>query len=193
MFFFFIPLLPRLCLCFITRVLGWHFTVFFFSPPLSNFPTDCLPVPSSVRLSPSPHSYMRRYAWITSILSPWPQYSLSTARISTDSVCVCVCPVYVECVFPLAPAVLPLPLSLLIMSADQFITCTDLYRHRLLVWRHWTERGSIVVRQWLDIHCILKKKTEIKLSRCLDWSASSLQPIADVLNVHCFRFTVRGL
>lgn len=112
---------------------------------------------------------MRRYAWITSILSPWPQYSLSTACISTESVCVsCLCSVCL----PLTPAVLPLPLSLLIMSADQFITCTDLYRHRLLVWRHWTERGSIVVHQWWDIYCILKKKPSRDKIELMSWLVS---------------------
>lgn len=152
--FFFFPLLPCLCLCFITRVLGWHFTVFFLSSPLSNFPADCLPVPSSV-LS----LHLRTPIWDGMPESPpFCRHDLNIAcPLPVFLLSPCVCPVYVVCVFLLAPAVLPLPLSLLIMSADQFITCTDLYRHRPLVWRHWTERGSIVVHQWLDIDCILKK------------------------------------
>lgn len=81
-----------LSVCFIMCVLSWHFTVLSVpvgisrSAPLSNFPTDCLlstclclPLLS---LSLSLLSYMRWYAWITSILSPWPQYSLSTTHIS---------------------------------------------------------------------------------------------------------------
>lgn len=57
--------------------------------------------------------------------------------------------------FPPAP-VLHFRVSPLIMSADQFITRTDLYRHRLRVWRHWMERESIVIYQWLHAYCIFK-------------------------------------
>lgn len=164
-----LPSLPVLSL-FITYTLAWHFTVFFSSQSLSNFPTDRLPVPSSVFFPPpSLCFYMRRYAWITSILSPWPQYSLSTARISICvSVCVCAHALFMSCgPFSLAP-LLCVPLSPLIMSVDQFITCADLYRHRLWVWRHWIEKESIVIHQWLNIYCICKSGGQ----RWWNWTAA---------------------
>lgn len=150
-FFFLPPASPSLSL-FYNLCVGLTFYCFFFSPPLSNFPTDCLPVPSSV-LS----LHLRAPIWDGMPESPpFCRHDLNIAcPLPVFLLSLCVCSVYVVCL-PLAPAVLPLPLSLLIMSTDQLITCTDLYRHRLLVWRHWTERGSIVVHQWLDIYCILK-------------------------------------
>lgn len=130
-----------LSVCFIMCVLSWHFTALSVpaaisgSAPLRNFPTDCLL--SACLCLPLLSLYL---------CSPiWDGMPESPPFCRHDLNIVCPPPIFLlsvcMLVFLYSKSVCHSG-RLSVSSVDQFITVTDLYRQRLLVWRHWMERNQ---------------------------------------------------